>query len=220
MNSFIKSKYLTVTVILLSLSFLARAVVSSSSVSSSSGDILSGFMQKVASSYVTFSYTYSVDSQVKINGSGTAEVQGDSFYMKSSGMEIWCNGKTKWTVDRASSEAVIESVESSSNDYYSNPARLIGSLDAAFVRIGVSSGVFRGKNVKIFSLEPKSVGNINMLKLYFSGNSLSGASVTVKDGTETEFIISNVRFLGKTVPSHFDFDVKSLDKSYIVTDLR
>jgi hypothetical protein len=215
MNSSVASKYLIFTVILLSLSIFTSAAVSFSS-----DDVLSDFMQKASSSYVTFSYTYSVDSQVKINGSGTAEVQGNSFYMKSSGMEIWCNGKTKWTVDRASSEAVIESVESSSDDYYSNPARLIGSLNAAFTSDIVSSGTFNGKSVRIFSLKPKSVGNINLLKLYFYGDSLIGASVIVKDGTETKFVISNVRFLGKTVPSHFDFDVKTLDKSYVVTDLR
>ena len=50
---------------------------------------------------------------------------------------------------------------------------------------------------------------------------LVGAEVTLNDGSVSDFTITNLRFeeTGKSKES-FRFDEKTLDSSYVVTDLR
>jgi len=187
---------------------------------SSSGTLLGEFTSKVSSSLVSFSYTYSVNSKVKIQGSGYAMLQGNAFYMKGNGLEIWCNGRTKWTVDRTAGEAVVESADANADDYDANPARMIGSVSKVFDVVSDSKGTFNGKKVDMFVLSPRVKMSIRRLKLYFSGKDLVGASVAANDGNVTDFVIFNMIFKSKGSTARFDFDEKKLDKSYIVTDLR
>lgn len=184
------------------------------------GDAVDDFVRKVSSSMVTFSYTYSVNSKVKIQGSGNAIVQGEAFYMKGNGLEIWCNGKTRWTVDRASSEALIESVGSIQDDYDTNPARIISSVSKVFHEVSEVKGKFHGKAVNIVTLSPKVRSSIKLLKLCFSGEKLIGAIATVSDGTVTDFVISNMAFKPKGSLSRFTLNEKNLGKAYVITDLR
>ena len=156
---------------------------------SSSGTRLGDFTSKVSSSLVSFSYTYSVNSKVKIQGSGSAMLQGDAFYMKGNGLEIWCNGKTKWTVDRTAGEAVVESADA--DDYDMNPARMIGSVAKVFDVVSDSKSTFNGEKVDMVVLSPRVKMSIRRLKLYFSGRDLVGASVAANDGNVTDFVIWN-----------------------------
>jgi hypothetical protein len=183
-------------------------------------DVLDNFVNKVSSSLVTFSYTYSVNAKVKIQGSGNAIVQGEAFYMKGNGLEIWCNGKTRWTVDRAASEALIESVGAIQDDYETNPAKLISSVSKAFNKVSEINGTFHGKSVKIVTLTPKVRSSIRLMKLCFSGEKLIGAFATVSDGTVTEFVISNMAFKPKGSLAKFALNEKSLGKAFVITDLR
>lgn len=61
------------------------------------------------------------------------------------------------------------------------------------------------------------------LKLFFKSGTatLVGAEVTLNDGSVSDFTITNLKFeeAGKSKES-FRFDEKTLDSSYVVTDLR
>lgn len=184
------------------------------------GDVLDSFVKKVSSSLVTFSYTYSVNAKVKIQGSGNAMVQGEAFYMKGNGLEIWCNGRTRWTVDRAASEALIESVGAIQDDYETNPARLISSVSKAFNKVSEIRGTFHGKSVKIVTLTPKVGSSIKLLKLCFAEEKLIGSFATVSDGTVTEFVIPNMVFKPKGSLAKFTLNEKSLGETFVITDLR
>jgi len=184
------------------------------------GDVLNGFVRKASSSLVAFAYTYSVNAKVKIQGSGNAMVQGEAFYMKGNGLEIWCNGRTRWTVDRASGEALIESVGAIQDDYETNPAKIISSVYKAFDVVSEIRGTFHGKSVEIVTLTPKVRSSIKLLKLCFAGEKLVGAFATVSDGTVTEFVISNMAFKPKGSLSRFTLNEKSLGKAFVITDLR
>ena len=93
------------------------------------------FFAKVGDSQVSFSYTFSVNAQTKIQGSGALTVQDNAFKMSGNGLEVWCDGTSRWTVDASGKEAVIESVEENEATRYSaNPALLLSNLDKAFVR--------------------------------------------------------------------------------------
>lgn len=186
----------------------------------SASDVVTSFSDRVSGANVTFSYKYNVKAKVRIEGSGSAMVQGNAFTMDGDGLQIWCDGKTRWTVDRAADEAVIESVDASSEQYDTNPALLVSSVKKAFETVSVTDGTFQGKSVKVALMRPKVESSVKSLKLFFSGQNLSGAAVTVKDGTVTEFVISDLKFGAQLPLMHFSFNEKSLDKSFIITDLR
>lgn len=76
-------------------------------------------------------------------------------------------------------------------------------------------------------LTPANKGKGSMdiagLKLFFKSGTtiLIGAEVTLNDGSVSEFTITNLKFegAGKSKES-FRFNEKTLDSSYVVTDLR
>ena len=53
--------------------------------------------------------TYTQDAPMRLTG--TLLIQGDCYYAKGNGMEIYCDGKTRWTVDPESKEVYIETAE-------------------------------------------------------------------------------------------------------------
>ena len=53
--------------------------------------------------------TYTEDTPVKL--SGTLLIQGDCYRAVGNGMEIYCDGATRWSVDPASKEVYIEPAE-------------------------------------------------------------------------------------------------------------
>ncbi len=186
------------------------------------------FIGKVASSSVSFDYTYAATvNSSKMTGSGNVTVQGNSFFMDGDGLEVWCDGKTLWTVDRAAEEAVIENVEDSADASATNPALLIASLDENFSEVSFGSSKFKGKVCDVSILSPvdktEAALGIVQLKLYFKSGTavLIGAAMKLSDGTATEFSISNLRFDEPAKEEEsFRFNEKTLDSSYIVTDLR
>lgn len=53
--------------------------------------------------------TYTQDTPVKL--SGTLLIQGESYRAVGNGMEVYCDGATRWTVDPESKEVYIETAE-------------------------------------------------------------------------------------------------------------
>ena len=53
--------------------------------------------------------TFMQDAPVKL--SGTLLIQGSGYLAKGNGMEIYCDGQTRWTVDPAAKEVYIEPAE-------------------------------------------------------------------------------------------------------------
>jgi len=191
---------------------------------------LRDFIDKVSSSLVSFDYSYSMKtlkSNSRMTGSGNVKVQGNAFMMDGNGLEIWCDGKTRWTVDRLAEEALVEYVDDSGDSYATNPALMITSVDSAFQEISFEASKFQGKVVDASVLSPLRKGKYSMdiaqLKLFFkSGTSIIvGAEAELNDGSVSEFTISQLVFSDLVETKEpFRFDEKTLDDSYIVTDLR
>lgn len=58
---------------------------------------------------VSASYSFILNG--KVNCSGVITVQQPCFKAEGNGMEIFCDGSTRWTVDRESKEVYIETAE-------------------------------------------------------------------------------------------------------------
>ena len=184
------------------------------------GNVVTDFAAKAASSRVAFRYTYSVNNAVKLQGSGSALVQGDAFYVQGDGLDVYCDGKTRWTVDKTAKEVIVESVDQDFRDYAANPALLVASVGDAFSVQSVAESKFKGKACTAGVLSPKEKMDMSLLKLYFVKNQLAGAAVTMKDGTVTEFVVSDLVFSEvRPAGKEFTFDLGALDNSWVVTDL-
>ena len=191
---------------------------------------LGNFIEKVSASLVTFDYSFSMQtpkSKSTMTGSGKVKLQDNSFYMEGNGLEVWCDGTTRWTVDRFAEEALVESVDGSAESFATNPALMIAMVDEAFEEVSFGTSKFQGKVVDASVLTPKMKGKSSMdiagLKLYFnSGTSvLVGAEITLNDGSVSEFTISGMTFKDKGEEKEsFRFDEKTLGSSYVITDLR
>lgn len=212
------------TIIALAVAFL----LAMPQVLSAKSKTLSAFVDKVSVSLVSFDYSFTMPTKkARMTGEGTVKVQGDSFLVDGNGLEVWCDGATRWTIDRISEEALVESVDDSYDSYATNPALMIASIDNAFREESFGSSKFGGKVVDASVLTPASKGKGSMdiagLKLFFKSGTtiLIGAEVTLNDGSVSEFTITNLKFegAGKSKES-FRFDEKTLDSSYVVTDLR
>lgn len=210
------------------IAFAVASLLAMPQVLSAKSKTLSAFVDKVSVSLVSFDYSFTMPTKkARMTGEGTVKVQGDSFLVDGNGLEIWCDGKTRWTIDRISEEALVESVDDSYDSYATNPALMIASIDNAFMEESFGSSKFGGKVVDASVLTPANKGKGSMdiagLKLFFKSGTtiLIGAEVTLNDGSVSEFTITNLKFegAGKTKES-FRFDEKTLDSSYVVTDLR
>ncbi len=189
---------------------------------------LDAFVSKVSVSLVSFDYSFTMPTKkTKMTGNGSVKVQGTSFIVDGNGLEIWCDGKTRWTIDRVSEEALVESVDDSYDSYATNPALMIASIDNAFREESFGSSKFLGKAADMSVLSPVHKGRGSMdiagLRLFFKSGTttLTGAEVTLNDGSVSNFTITNLKFEepGKSKES-FRFNEKTLDSSYVVTDLR
>lgn len=210
------------------IAFAVASLLAMPQVLSAKSKTLSAFVDKVSVSLVSFDYSFTMPTKkARMTGEGTVKVQGDSFLVDGNGLEVWCDGATRWTIDRISEEALVESVDDSYDSYATNPALMIASIDDAFREESFGSSKFGGKVVDASVLTPANKGKGSMdiagLKLFFKSGTtiLIGAEVTLNDGSVSEFTITNLKFegAGKTKES-FRFDEKTLDSSYVVTDLR
>ena len=185
-------------------------------------DDLRALTKKMADSRVTFSYSYeTVRNGIVMEGGGTVAMQGEAYRMNGNGLEIVSDGTTRWTADAEAKELFIETVDRSAGDYVSNPARLLANIDAAFTPADAGESKFRGRVVQCYLLNPADKGTgIRKLRLYFADKTLVGAAFILKDGSEAEFVISDLVFAAPGPESDFRFDEKKTDGGWVITDLR
>lgn len=190
--------------------------------SASGQNVVTDFASTLKGKCASFGYSYSISGQVPVSGSGTVKLQGESFTMKGDGLEIYCDGKDRWTVDTEAEECYIESVDTGTLDVESNPALLVGAVDKAFKFQKVKSSTFNGKSVReaVLIPSPKN-GNIKEVSLFLTASEVpAGAMITTEDGTFITITVKDFVLSGMVDSGTFSFNTKNLSKNFIITDLR
>ncbi len=72
---------------------------------------LDDLLEKREDNRISLEYKCVIDGPTRFRLSGTLLVQGDSYYAEGNGVQIYCDGKTRWTVDRKSKEVYMENAE-------------------------------------------------------------------------------------------------------------
>ena len=185
-------------------------------------NIVTDFAKTLADGCATFGYSYSMTGNVPLSGSGTIRLQGDAFSMEGDGLEVWCNGTTRWTVDTVAEECYIEGVEPGGLDYEANPALLVGAVDKAFKLKKTASATFNAQKVTEAVLVPVTDGgNITELSLMLtSAKKPAGLLVKTSDGNIITVTVKDFAVGAKSDLKAFGYDTKKLSSDYIVTDLR
>lgn len=193
------------------------------SVPVSAQQILEQFKSALIGSCVNLEYSYKAVSGTMISGSGTLCLQGDSFRMQGDGLEIWCDSKTRWTLDRAAGEMVVENVEDAPEGAAAaDPAMLLGSLDTHFSVKSTSAG----DGQTTINFEPASgvlgITSLTAVLKPVQGGSpvLARAVAVMSDGTMTEFTFKSMAYSDRLPEESFRFNMSEADKSWIITDLR
>lgn len=184
---------------------------------------LDKMIEESAESAVSFSFVYeATNGTTSMSGKGSVTVQDNAFVLEMDGLKVICDSQTRWTVDTAAREMLVEPSDDGNADFSANPALLFYRVDDYFEKGDVSETDFNGMDAVQVRLEPVAYPGLKDVCLYFSAATdlLSGVSVTVSDGTVTELLISTFTYIPKKDISYFRFDGSSLDSSWVVTDLR
>ena len=183
-------------------------------------ELLESLYGKFASSCVELDYDYVTRmSGVKVTGSGVLYVQGNMWHIEGNGIEIWCDGKTVWTVDPYAEEVIIESVSEEDAGELVNPALMFVRMKDHF-NVSKIVDSADGK-ASIYVLEPKSdIGmnffNVEILK---SSAQIRGGLFAMEDGNEVKITVSTMKQVEKKSATFFK-PSQTFNSSWIVTDLR
>ena len=121
---------------------------------------------------------------------GDVVVEDNAYLLSGLGLEVRSDGTTRWSLDRAAEELLIETVEK--EDLFTNPALFINSYKGYMDKIRVNGS---------------------------SSNSLD-VTLVLDEDTSARFVLKNIVFEDKQGKSDFTLNVKSLPDSYVITDLR
>jgi outer membrane lipoprotein-sorting protein len=88
--------------------FIAMLLLLAAQCAFSQSAQIKAIMEKRNTNRVSLDYSCTFTRQAPLKLDGTLLIQGDCYLAKGNGMEIYCNGKTRWTVDPESREVYIE----------------------------------------------------------------------------------------------------------------
>ena len=150
-------------------------------------------LDRVPDHRVLFHYTYSLSQGGKPMTQitdGDVIVEDNAYRLTGLGLEVCSDGTTRWSLDRAAEEVLIETV--AKEDIFTNPALFNSSYKGYMDKIRVNAS---------------------------SSNSLD-VTLVLDEETSARFVLKDIVFGEKQGKSDFTLDVKSLPDSFIITDLR
>lgn len=200
--------------------FFTLLIFLSATASSQDRKILDKLCQEIQNSCVTMDYTYSARvSGINYDGSGTLISQGQMWKVVGNGIEMYCDAKSVWVIDRTAKEVVIEPVSDQKAGVLANPARVFLDLGESFdISAVVSSG---DSKALIYSLVPKSDTDVDYLNVEVLKESslIRRMSFALADGTMVKIEVNSMKLTPDVADDMFRVQEK-FDSRWIVTDLR
>lgn len=105
-------------------------------------DSTEALRQLLEGSRVSFKYSLTVQDKVQVRTNGTALIDGECYSISGNGLEIFCDGSTKWTIDSEAHEVYLESSEGT-REFLADPAAWLQQVHNLTVGEKAVSGVFR-----------------------------------------------------------------------------
>ena len=127
----------------------------------------SALLKKIEGKRVSFDYSLNTADKISVKHSGSALIEGKCYRIVDNGMEIWCDGVTRWTVDKEAKEVYIEDPGEEA-DMLLSPSRLLSNVKDLVAGSSTASGKYTGEGpgkgstfvlTSIKTYEPKGVSN-------------------------------------------------------------
>lgn len=150
-------------------------------------------LDKVQGQRVRFHYTYSLSQKGAAFTpvtEGDVLLEGNAYVLEGLDLKVISDGTTRWTLDPKAREAVVETVEK--EDTFTNPALFIASYR----------------------------NNMNRIKVNEQGSDYLDVTLTLDSDNSARFVLSGIAFSPQQGNGDFLMDGKSLEKDYLITDLR
>lgn len=99
-------------------------------------------LSTLATTRVSLDYSFSTTGKTTMKGAGSLTINGDFYKSSGNGLEIFCNGSTRWTVDSFAKEVYIEDAAGTS-DFLSDPESFLNKVTSISVAGNEISGTFK-----------------------------------------------------------------------------
>jgi len=161
---------------------------------------------EVAFSFVVRNSPSDVSSPI----TGSYVVSGEKYYIDLDMREVYCDGKTKYEVDRENREVTIDKVNPADRSFLANPTQAFDFLDGTFTHRFEEKQSYGGKSCDMIALTAvdKSSG-LSDARLYVDCHTGLPASVIYAVGgssSEIEVTVKKITPLSSVAPKRFIFD--------------
>lgn len=189
---------------------------------------LGDFRKGIEGRLVAFKADYAPVSGAGARGSFDVRFQEDAYHFTTSddsgmALEVFCDSKSVWIVDKVSKECEVEPFSGSGEDLISSIYSIITGIEGLYKVKSSASGSFAGRKVTTVTLEYSGEGAsiARSVRLHITPDlKLAGFEATDDNGFTTRFTVSGWQVQDRISPASYKFDEKALDKSWVVTDLR
>lgn len=160
-----------------------------------------------------------------MTGEAVVSFQDDAYRLSADGLDIYCDGKSVWTLDNISKEVIIEPVTDDGTDFIRNPAGLFLGLKDNFKVTDISEGGhMREPGVKdiVYTLVPVVECGMDECRIQIRRNGdLYYGTFLMSDGQIdiVRVIVNSITRSAKKDIGYFR-PAQSFDSSWVVTDLR
>lgn len=167
---------------------------------------------------IRYSFVFSINGMKHV-GKGDLCLQGRSYVLKGSGLEVFSNGKDVWVADMSAKEMTISSVEELSFGSVSDPVLLLSGMNDIFRVAGQKAGA-DGTTV-IYEMQPKEDCGVDnaVLEIRRKDSILTKAVFSI-DGNIMEITVESMKHLPLKDVSSFSPAFDYSDPSWIVNDVR
>lgn len=151
--------------------------------------------------------------------SGTLEVKGDKFHLKSGGVETWFDGKTQWSYVEQNGEVNV-STPTPEELRGVNPYALVNSYRHGFNYQYMGTKSRKGKQGQEVVLTPETEQNVKSVTLNISaGSQPQYICITLRNGEKQEFFVQSYHTRQNLGDEAFRFNKSDFPDAEII-DLR
>lgn len=169
--------------------------------------------------------SYEIQFVLEMDGefAGRIIVSGDKYFIDTEGMEVFSDGKVKYTYSLMDDEVILENADRTETDFLLNPSLFFKQDYGAFTHISKGSSTIGGRIVEVVELRPnKADSGISLITLYIDASTKLPVQLTTDlEQTDARSVIKINKITPNVTvtPSMFTFD-KSKHIGVEVIDFR
>ena len=120
-----------------------KIILAAACISAAAQNSAAALLKRVEGKRLSFDFTLTTADKVPVKHNGSVLIDGSCYHVEDNGMDIWCDGRTKWTVDNAAKEVYVEDPGGEA-DILASPSTLLGNVSNLIAGETSVSGKYTG----------------------------------------------------------------------------